>query len=179
MLHTNRICTAAAIGAAAVLSTPGVALAADAVAGDPIGLADLLSFGAGALTLIAAVVVLVIALKLRAVTQGGAMAENITYLILSIVSLTFAVLLGWIVRFLPNSLSASQARLGADLLVLLALVLLGVYLEGVRRPLASFLRHAREQSAKMPAPARAETDAAPADTAPADAAPGDDDEAGR
>lgn len=95
--------------------------------------------GAGVLALIAAAALLVEMLSLRKLASGAAIADNITYAVLGTMCLAASVLVGWVARFLPAGLTADQARLGSDLLVLASLVLFGVYFFRVRRAMSRFL----------------------------------------
>ncbi len=95
--------------------------------------------GSGLVGLVAAAVLLLEMLSLRKLAQGAAIADNITYAILAVVCLTASVLVGWIARFVPTGFSAEQARLGADLLSIVAMVLFGVYFHRVWRAMSRFL----------------------------------------
>lgn len=95
--------------------------------------------GSGIVGLLAAAALLLEMLSLRKLAQGAAIADNITYAILAVVCLAASVLVGWIARFVPTGLSAEQARLGADLLSIAAMVLFGVYFHRVWRAMSRFL----------------------------------------
>lgn len=98
-----------------------------------------ISTGAGVLVLVAAAGLLVEMLSLRKLASGAAIAENITYAVLGTMCLAASVLVGWVARFLPAGLTADQARLGSDLLVLASLVLFGIYFFRVRQAMSRFL----------------------------------------
>ncbi|MDI6843297.1 MAG: hypothetical protein QMC94_02720 [Anaerosomatales bacterium] len=95
--------------------------------------------GAGVLALIAAAGLLVEMLSLRRLASGAAIADNITYAVLGTMCLAASILSGWVSRFLPAGVTADQARLGSDLLVLASIVLFGIYFFRVRRAMSRFL----------------------------------------
>lgn len=95
--------------------------------------------GSGLVALIVAALLLVEMLALRKLAQGAAIADNITYAILAVVCLAASVLAGWVARFVPIGFSAEQARLGADLLSIAAMVLFGIYFFRVWRAMSRFL----------------------------------------
>ncbi|MHB1341826.1 MAG: hypothetical protein ACYC77_10165 [Coriobacteriia bacterium] len=94
---------------------------------------------AGIIALLVAAVLLVEMLSLRKLASGSAIADNITYAVLAVTCLTSSVLVGWIARYVPAGFTAEQARLGADLLALAAMVLFLVYFLRVRRAMSRFL----------------------------------------
>ncbi len=94
------------------------------------------------LSLVAVAFLLVDATLLRRVASGGAIAENISFLVLGVMCLAASVLFGYFAAILPD-LSAEQAALGSDALVLLALVLLALYFGRMRLTLTAYLRAAR------------------------------------
>ncbi len=98
-----------------------------------------LGMAAGILALLASAVLLREMLALRAVARGAAIAENVRYVVLAVLCLAASVLVGWIQRFLPLGFSADHARLGADLLAVVAIVLFVVYFSRVRRVLSRYL----------------------------------------
>lgn len=95
--------------------------------------------GAGVLALVAAAGLLVEMLSLRKLASGAAIADNITYAVLGAMCLAASILTGWVSRFLPAGVTADQARLGSDLLVLASLVLFGIYFFRVRMAMSRFL----------------------------------------
>ena len=127
-----RVSRVALIAGLLVLGVPASAYAADAVP-------QVIVTGSGVIGLIAAAVLLLEMLSLRKLAQGAAIADNITYAILAVVCLAASFLVGWIARFVPTGLSAEQARLGADLLSTVAMVLFGVYFHRVWRAMSRFL----------------------------------------
>ena len=98
-----------------------------------------LGTAAGALALIAAAVLLREMLGLRAVARGAAIADNVSYVVLAAMCLAASVLLGWIARFIPGSFSAEHARLGADLLSVVAIVFFVIYFARVRAVMRRFV----------------------------------------
>lgn len=131
MVNAKRIARIAAILTLALPSS------AYAVTGDAVQ-TGVTTF-AGIVALIVAAVLLVEMLSLRRLASGSAIADNITYAVLAVTCLTSSVLVGWIVRFIPAGFNAEQARLGADLLALAAMVLFLVYFFRVRRAMSRFL----------------------------------------
>ncbi|MDZ4177813.1 MAG: hypothetical protein U1E29_01060 [Coriobacteriia bacterium] len=107
----------------------------------------------GILSLLAAAFLLVDAVLLRRVAHGGAIAENISFMVLGVVCLAASVLLKWVVGFLPADVSLPQAELASDGLVLLSMVLLALYFWRVRSALASYLKAAQAYAASVPTPA--------------------------
>lgn len=93
----------------------------------------------GVFALVMAAVLLVEMLSLRRLASGSAIADNITYAVLAVACLAASVLVGWISRYVPAGFTSEQARLGADLLALAAMVLFLVYFFRVRRAMARFL----------------------------------------
>jgi hypothetical protein len=98
-----------------------------------------LATGAGVLGLLFAVALLLGMISLRRIAEGSAIADNIKYGVLAVLCLTASVLFGWIARWLPDALSADQARLGADLLSAVALAFFGIYFFRVRQAMKRFL----------------------------------------
>lgn len=108
--------------------------------GQEVRTVDTIGFIAGIVVLVTAGVLLIDVAALRRVAEGAAIAEYVAYVMAGVIALTASVLVGWVGRFLPMGLSASQARLAADLLVLVAMVLLGVYFFRVRRVMVRYLK---------------------------------------
>lgn len=98
-----------------------------------------LATGAGIAALLAAAGLLVVMLSLRGLARGAAIAENISFAVLAVVCLAASVLAGWVSRVIGDAISPDHARLGADLLSLLSMVLFGVYFFRVRRAMSRFL----------------------------------------
>ncbi|MGB4593527.1 MAG: hypothetical protein WBI63_07125 [Coriobacteriia bacterium] len=94
----------------------------------------------GVFALVIAAVLLVEMLSLAKLASGSAIANNITYAVLAVACLATSVLVGWIARYVPAGFTSEQARLGADLLALAAMVLFLVYFLRVRRAMSRFLR---------------------------------------
>lgn len=115
------------------------AFPAAAFAQDGSGIQPIISMGAGVVALVVAALLLVEMLSLRKLAQGAAIADNITYAILGVACLTASVLAGWIARYVPSGFTTEQARLGADLLSIAAMVLFGIYFFRVRRAMSRFL----------------------------------------
>ena len=102
-----------------------------------------LSIVTGAAGLITAVVLMVDAVLLRRVSEGSIIAENIAYMMTSVVCLAFSMVLRWGVVFTEDPLIADQASLGADLLVTAGMALLAVYVYRVRKAMTGYLKAAQ------------------------------------
>ncbi|MDY0341560.1 MAG: hypothetical protein RBS17_10170 [Coriobacteriia bacterium] len=100
-----------------------------------------LGLGAGIATLLTAAGLLVVMLSLRRLARGAAIAENISFAVLAVVCLAASILVGWLARLAGDAVSPELARLGADLLGLLAMVFFGIYFHRVQRAMARFLTH--------------------------------------
>ena len=98
-----------------------------------------LSMGAGVLALLAAALLLREMLALRAVARGAAIVDNLSYVILAATCLAASVLAGWVARFV--GVSADHARLGADLLAVVGIVLFVIYFSRVRRAMKRYLNY--------------------------------------
>lgn len=118
---------------------PSVALAAEAGSFAP-DTGDVLALGAGALTLVASVVLLVVALLLERVSRGSAMGENISFVLLACICLAASVLARWTAHFTTDPLATTQASLGADLLITVGITFLAMYFCRVRATLTRFAR---------------------------------------
>jgi nitrate reductase gamma subunit len=130
------------------LALAGVAVPAPAYAAG-LGVEQAIATGAGVLALIAAAGLLVEMLSLRKLASGAAIADNITYAVLATMCLAASVLAGWVARFLPAGVTADQARLGSDLLVLASFVLFGIYFFRVRQAMSRFLGRLAEQEQEL------------------------------
>ncbi|PKQ36842.1 MAG: hypothetical protein CVT59_10655 [Actinobacteria bacterium HGW-Actinobacteria-1] len=124
----------ALLTASLLLATPSIAFAQDGTSATAA-----ISTGAGVVALVVAALLLLEMLALRKLAQGAAIADNITYAILGVACMTTSVLLGWIARYVPTGFTAEQARLGADLLSIVSMVLFGIYFFRVRRAMSRFL----------------------------------------
>jgi uncharacterized membrane protein len=99
-----------------------------------------LSTTAGALALVAAAFLLREMLALRSVARGAAIADNVSYVVLAAMCLAASVLVGWIARFVPSGFSTEHARLGADLLSIVGMVLFAIYFARVRLVMKRYVR---------------------------------------
>jgi hypothetical protein len=107
----------------------------------------------GVFSLLAAAFLLVDAVLLRRVAHGGAIAENISFMVLGVICLAASVLVKWVAGFLPADVSLPQAELASDGLVLLSMVLLALYFWRVRSALANYLKAAQAYAASASMPA--------------------------
>jgi len=113
----------------------------------------------GIVSLIAAAFLLVDAVLLRRVAKGGAIAENINFLMLGIVCLAGSVLSRWVVDRLPAWVEVPQPWLASDALVLMAMVLMGLYFWRVRKALEGYLSAAQKYSASGTSPGEGDVNA--------------------
>lgn len=118
--------------ALAAVPTPAYALTGGEVP-------EVLSLGAGAAALVAAIGLLAGILAVAKIAEGAAIAQHIQYAVLAVICMTAAVLAGWLSRWLP-SFSAEHTRLAADLLLTVAMALFGVYFVRVRLAMSRFLK---------------------------------------
>lgn len=130
-----RLSKTIALAALMVMALPASAFAVDS--GGTIS--PVLSTGAGVLVLVLAAGLLIEMLALRRLAVGSALAENISFAVLATVCLAASVLVAWVGRYVDSSFSADQARLGADLLGVVAIVLFTVFFRRVRRAMSRFL----------------------------------------
>lgn len=108
-----------------------------------------LSAGVGVLALLLAAGLLVEMLSLSRLARGAAIAQNVSYAVLGAVCLAASVLIGWLGKQILSDFSADEARLGADLLVLVSLAFFGIYFMRVRRAMARFLTGAVDEHASV------------------------------
>jgi len=121
------------LSALAAALWPSVALAqSSAESMDPFNISI------GALSLIAAIFLLIVVLGLRRVAEGSAVADNIAFVMAGTLALAASVVAAWANRFMVG-ISGEQTRIAADLLVMLSMVLFAVYFWRVRSALARFL----------------------------------------
>ena len=135
----TRVSLASATLILAVASSPVLAYAETT---DP-AIRQSVDIGAGVITLVAALWLLVVALRLAKVSAGSTYAENIRYVVLGSLCLAGSVLATWSAQFMPDAFTVSQAQLGASLFIVAAIVLLAVYFTRVLRTLAKFMKAAR------------------------------------
>jgi hypothetical protein len=126
--------TGTSLATVLLLATPTVACASDGAAGEGATLTI------GVVTLLASVVLLLIALGLARVAAGSAMADNISYVVAACVCLTGSVLASWSVRFAADGAVSQQLTLGSSALTAVSIVLFGVYFYRVRSALRHFLK---------------------------------------
>jgi hypothetical protein len=119
--------------ATACWSVPSVAFASDPAATSPV------LGGMGVLTLMAAIVLLVIALGLARVAEGSTMADNISYVVGACVCLAGSVLANWATRLAIQPDVAAQVLMGEQALIVVAIALFCVYFYRVRAALKRFL----------------------------------------
>ena len=106
-------------------------------------MSDPVSVGLGALTLAAAVFLLVMAYGLERVTPGSAMGDNVRWVMLGAICIAANVLVVWVARLVPEEEVAALVRQSADGLMILGLVFLCVYFFRVRAAMLRFVTFAR------------------------------------
>ncbi|MDO8915108.1 MAG: hypothetical protein Q7W16_03365 [Coriobacteriia bacterium] len=119
--------------AIACLAIPSFAFAAESPESKPV------MWAIGIVTLLAAVVLLMIALGLARVARGSAMADNISYVVLACICLAGSVLATWASRYTPQGAVADQIVIGGQALVIAAIAFFCVYFFRVRAALGRFL----------------------------------------
>jgi uncharacterized membrane protein len=133
-------------------SVPSLAFASDPATASPV------LWGMGLITLVAAIVLLVIALGLARVAEGSTMADNISYVVAACVCLAGSVLANWATRLAIDPDVASQVLMGEQALIVVAIALFCVYFYRVRAALKRFLTvtSGEDSLARAHAPERAE-----------------------
>jgi hypothetical protein len=96
--------------------------------------------GVSIIGLVVAVILLVEALAVRRIGQGGAIAEKISYVILAILCLAASAITEWVVIFTDEAISIAQAQLAREVLVIVAMGLLAAYFNSVHKAMSSYLR---------------------------------------
>jgi hypothetical protein len=130
-----------------MVTSPAVAFASD-------GASQGIILGIGVATLLASVVLLLIALGLARVADGSAMADNISYVVGACVCLAASVLATWSVTLVADPVVADQIALGGSALNAVSIVLFCVYFYRVRAALRRFLKvvHTDDMLARAQAP---------------------------
>jgi hypothetical protein len=124
----------AAVVAATLAAAPSYAYAAfDSPAHEPV--AWVISLG----SLLASVALLLVALSLARVSQGSAIAENISYVVAACVCLAGSALAEWAARFATPEIAAAQIELGGKALTVVSIVFFCVYFFRVRAAMTRFL----------------------------------------
>lgn len=95
---------------------------------------------AGAVGMGVAALLLVDAILLRRVAEGSIVAENIGYMMNSVVCFAAAVIAAWVGGAIADPLVAAQAAFASHMLVVVGMALLAVYFMRVRFALTRFLR---------------------------------------
>lgn len=134
--------------ATALMSGPAVAYAQTA----ELASRESVDIAAGIVTLLAALWLLVVALRLAKVSAGSTYADNIRYVVLGSLCLAGSVLASWSTHFMPDAFTAAQAQLGANLFIVVAIMFLAIYFTRVLRALSRFMKAARTLAA-TPSPA--------------------------
>jgi hypothetical protein len=118
-----------------------------------------LKTGTGVAALLTGIVLLVVVMGLRRVAAGAAFTENITYVVLAAICLVASVLAGWVARFVPSGVTATETSMAADLLIVMSMILFIVYFNRLRAALLRFLKEASAAEALVQAHASADTGA--------------------
>jgi hypothetical protein len=104
------------------------------------GIPAALTTGLGVAALVMAAGLLVEMLSLRKIAEGSAVGDHLSYALLGVFALAASVLTGWVSKYVTDGLSVAQARLGADVLTMVAMAFFGVYFFRVRRAMSKFLK---------------------------------------
>lgn len=97
-----------------------------------------LRVGISLLGLVVAAVLLIEAGRVRTVAWGGAIAEKISHVVLAILCLAASSIARWTQNFV-GGVTFQQVQIASEVLVIVAMVLLGIYFASVRRALHGFL----------------------------------------
>lgn len=111
-----------------------------------------LSLAAAGVGLLTAALVLIDAVLLRRATDGSMIAENIGYMMLSVLCLAASMLARWFGVLVDDAELTSFISFGADLLVTVGLALLAVYFIRLRAALMRYLADVRAYAASAQVP---------------------------
>jgi hypothetical protein len=131
----------AALATTLFAALPSIALAAEPFSSASFGV----HLGLSLVGLVIAVLLLVEALTVRKLAQGGAVAERIGLVVLAVVCLAASALAEWGTNFVVD-LTLEQTQLASEVLVIVAMGLLAAYFWNVRSTMARYMR------ASTPAP---------------------------
>ena len=120
-----------------VLALPGVALAQERFSPASLGVHLAMS----AVGLVVAVLLLVQALGVRRLALGGVVAEKIGLVVLAVICLAASALAEWGTNFVAD-LTLDQTQLASEMLVIVAMALLGAYFWGVRAGMKKYMEQA-------------------------------------
>ena len=126
------------IGAMALAVFAGMPAHAYAADGESI-VPSWLPFAGGFVSLLVALFLLVVVLRLRRFALGSAISSSALYVIVAVPCLAASALVYWFSNFLPT-FTVDHAILASNLLVTAAMALLALYFVTVRRRLAQFVR---------------------------------------
>jgi hypothetical protein len=129
----------------AVFSLPSVALAQGRFSSASFGV----HLGLSMLGLIVAVVLLVEALGVRQLALGGIVADRIGLVVLAVICLAASALAEWGTNFVVD-LTLEQVQLASEVLVIVAMALLGAYFWNVRAGMRGYLDQASAAEPKQP-----------------------------
>jgi hypothetical protein len=105
--------------------------------------------GLSLLGLVMAIVLLIEAIGVRRLAMGGLVAQRIGLVVLAVVCLSASSLAEWATNFV-DGLTLDQTQLASQVLVIVAMGLLGAYFWNVRSGMRSYLTTAEEPSAQAP-----------------------------
>lgn len=131
----NRVRILATGALVALLATPAPAMAQELFPSDVM---PLLRVAISLVGLFVAALLLVEAGRVRTVAWGGAIAEKIGNVVLAILCLAASALARWTQNFVTG-VTLDQVQIASEVLVIVAMVLLGLYFASVRRALHGFL----------------------------------------
>jgi len=133
-----------AMVALGVLAAPQYAMAATEEA---VVVPDWLSMGAGIVGLVVAVGLLVDAVRLRRVSEGSMIADNIVYMMLAVVCFGASMLARFLINLEQFAEVTALVTLAADLLMTAGMALLTVYFYRVRTAMTRYLQSAKAYQA--------------------------------
>lgn len=131
----RRVGSIVVAGFSALLVLPTQALAFEVGAADTV---PMLRIVVSLVGLMVAAVLLVEAGRVKNVAWGGAIAEKINYVTLAILCLAASALARWTQNFV-GGVTFEQVQIASEVLVIVAMVLLGMYFASVRSALSGFL----------------------------------------
>lgn len=94
----------------------------------------------GLVGLAVAVWLLIVALRVRKLAIGGAIAERISLVVLAVICLAFASIGRWVRPFAPDAFTLEELALASELLVIAGMALMAAYFSGVAATLSGYMK---------------------------------------
>lgn len=133
-----RVAVSVVAAVVALFAFPGSALASTGTSQGTIP--ALLPLSVSLVGLLVAVLLLVEVWQLRKISMGGAIGENIRYVILATICLAGASIADWALNFVTTGFTSEQIAFARMVLVVVAMSLLAVYFLSVRRVFTGYLK---------------------------------------